>query len=63
MKSYDPATRTGVLLTDQDEEIAIEADSFPGPELRLLRFGQRLDLEVVDVNGRKTARELKIPTF
>ena len=37
VKSYDEATRTGSLLTDDRQEIPIDDRSFGDPSLRFLR--------------------------
>lgn len=63
VKSYESASRSGVLLTDDAAEVAIEASSMEGSGLRLLRIGQRVDFELVEDDGRAIARSLKIPTF
>jgi cold shock CspA family protein len=63
VKSYDEATRSGTLLADDGTEFEMDATSFKGGNLRLLRSGQRLDFDVVEESGRSLARSLKIPTF
>jgi cold shock CspA family protein len=42
--TYDPATRTGTVLLDDGTELAFDADAFAAGGLRLLRFGQRVNL-------------------
>jgi cold shock CspA family protein len=63
VKTYDPRSRTGVLLADDGREFEMDPVSFEGGNLRLLRSGQRLDFEVEEESGRSLARSLKIPTF
>jgi cold shock CspA family protein len=42
VKAYDVEARTGSLLTDDQEEIAIDAGSVEGAGIRYLRIGQRV---------------------
>lgn len=61
--SYDIPSRTGSLLTDARDEIAIDAGSAEGAGIRYLRIGQRVKFEVADEGGKKVARTLRIVTF
>ncbi len=61
--TYDPESRTGSLLTDTRDEIAIDAGSTEGGGIRYLRIGQRVKFDVADEGGRKVARTLRIVTF
>ena len=63
VKSYDAESRTGSVLTDAEEEIAIDAGSLEGGGMRFLRLGQRVRFEVADEGGRKVARTLRMVTF
>jgi cold shock CspA family protein len=63
VKQYDIAERAGSLLTDDEEEIAIDRGSVEGAGIRYLRVGQRVKFEVADEGGRKVARTLRIVTF
>jgi cold shock CspA family protein len=63
VKSFDIGQRTGTLLTDDREEIAIDRGSVEGAGIRYLRIGQRVKFEVADEGGRKVARTLRIVTF
>lgn len=63
VKSYDVGERTGSLLTDDQEEIAIDPGSVEGAGIRYLRIGQRVKFDIADEGGRKTARTLRIVTF
>jgi 2-phospho-L-lactate guanylyltransferase len=60
VKSYDEATRTGSLLTDDRTEIPIDDRSFGDPSLRFLRIGQRVRFELDDGG---VARSLLLVTF
>ena len=63
VKSYDTESRTGSVLTDAEEEIAIAAGSLEGGGIRFLRHGQRVRFEIADEGGRKVARTLRMVTF
>jgi cold shock CspA family protein len=63
IKNYDVETRTGSLLTDAREEIAIDPGSVEGAGIRYLRIGQRVKFDVADESGQKVARTLRIVTF
>ena len=63
VKSYDVANRTGTLLTDTRDEIAIDPGSAEGAGIRYLRIGQRVKFDIADEGGTKVARTLRIVTF
>jgi cold shock CspA family protein len=63
IKNYDVEARSGSLLTDDQEEIGIDAGSVEGAGIRYLRIGQRVKFEITDEGGRKMARTLRIVTF
>lgn len=63
IKEFDEAERTGSLLLDDGTEIAIDATSIEGTEIRMLRLGQRVRFDLADEAGRKVARSLHIVTF
>jgi cold shock CspA family protein len=63
VKTYDIEARSGSLLTDDQEEIGIDAGSVEGAGIRYLRIGQRVKFEIADEGGRKMARTLRIVTF
>jgi cold shock CspA family protein len=64
IKDYDGATGRGTILTDDRAEIAIDERSAAAEDsYRMLRFGQRVRFEVIDEEGRQTARDLRLVTF
>jgi cold shock CspA family protein len=63
IKDYVAAERVGSLLLDDRSEVLIDADSTQGSGLRTLRVGQRVNLDVVEEEGRRVARNLRIVTF
>ena len=63
VKDFSVAERTGSLLTDAQEEIAITPASLEGAGIRYLRIGQRVRFEASEEGGRKVARRLRIVTI
>lgn len=62
VKSYDSITRTGTLVSD-DGATTYEVDPAAmdsSPMFRFLRPGQRVTFELVDDQGRKQVRNLRI---
>ncbi|MEV4676106.1 MULTISPECIES: hypothetical protein [Actinomadura] len=56
VKAFDAETRSGSVLLDDGTELAFDADAFAAGGLRLLRFGQRVNLAVEGgPGGRVTA--------
>jgi cold shock CspA family protein len=51
--TFEPETNSGTVLLDDGTELAFDGTAFAGSGLRMLRFGQRLNLRVTD--GRVTA--------
>jgi cold shock CspA family protein len=46
--AYDPETRSGSVLLDDGSELEFDREAFEAGGLRLLRFGQRVNLAVTD---------------
>jgi cold shock CspA family protein len=63
IKHFDAERRDGSLLLDDGTEIALDASSTEGSEVRSLRIGQRVDFDVAEEDGRAVARGLHIVTF
>ncbi len=63
IKTYDPKTRSGVLLDDQKNEFSYDADSIRGSGLRELRIGQRVKFDVQGEGDRMKIRDLTIVTL
>lgn len=57
---FDPQTRGGELLLDDGRRLAFSAAAFDASGLRLLRLGQRVQVEHSD-NGEVT--RLTLPTM
>jgi 2-phospho-L-lactate guanylyltransferase len=45
VSTFDPDTRSGLLLLDDGTQLVFGAEAFDGSGLRLLRLGQRLSIE------------------
>ena len=61
VKSYDSITRTGVLVGDDGEtEWAIDPVSMDSSMFRFLRPGQRVTFDLVEEDGGKVTRNLRI---
>ena len=56
--TFDPRARSGTLLLDDGTELPFDAPAFDRSGLRLLRQGQRVDVEA-EVNG--VVRRVGIP--
>jgi cold shock CspA family protein len=63
IKDFNVGERTGTLLTDAQEEIAIDRGSLEGGGIRYLRVGQRVKFDVAEEGGHKVARTLRIVTM
>jgi cold shock CspA family protein len=61
VKRYDSITKTGVLVSD-DGETAYDIDpaAIEGSMFRFLRPGQRVTFDIVEVEGEKRIRNLRI---
>jgi cold shock CspA family protein len=46
VKYFDPETNTGVVLLDNQDELAVDAETFAASGLLELRLGQRVRFEV-----------------
>ena len=63
IKDFEGEERIGSLLMDDRTEVAIDAVSVEGSNLRTLRIGQRVRFDLIDEAGRKVARNLQIVTL
>ena len=58
IKSYDPATGDGVLVSESDlADVDLAADALDGSVFRMLRQGQRVQYDL-DSGGRATRLRL-----
>jgi len=63
IKNFDEGERTGTLLTDDRTEVAIDAASLEGSDVRTLRIGQRVRFEMEQRDGAPVARSLRLVTW
>lgn len=63
VKDFDVAERSGSVLLDDGTEIRIDPVSTQDSGLRYLRLGQRVKFEIVEHEGAKLARKLRILTI
>ncbi|GLZ07218.1 hypothetical protein Acsp03_46840 [Actinomadura sp. NBRC 104412] len=54
VRTFDAETSSGSVLLDDGTELPFDAESFAAGGLRLLRFGQRVNLAMDDQDGRIT---------
>lgn len=61
VKNYDSVTRTGVLVSDDGStRWDVDAESMDSGMFRFLRPGQRVTFDLVEVDGTKRLRNLRI---
>lgn len=60
VKSYDPSSKQGVVLSDSGEDIQLAPDALAGSVFRTLREGQRVVFDQVDIEGAKAATALRL---
>lgn len=63
VKTYDPATRSGVILDDAKNEFRFDQQSFWGSGLRELRLGQRVKFNAEGEGPDRVIRDLTIVTL
>lgn len=61
--SWSGTTRGGSVLLDDGTMLDFDHAVFEGSGLRLLRFGQRVRIRVVDVEGRPQIAALTLATL
>lgn len=60
VKSYDPITGGGFLLTDDGTTVALAEDALDGSIFMMLRQGQRVVYDAVDRGGLTVATRLRL---
>ncbi|RIK06858.1 MAG: cold-shock protein [Acidobacteria bacterium] len=60
VKSYDPSSKQGVLLSDTGEDIQLAPDALAGSIFRTLREGQRVVFDKIDIDGVAAATALRL---
>ncbi len=61
VKSYDSITKTGTLISDDQQTTYELTPEVMEPSMfRFLRPGQRVTFDLVEIEGRKKIRDLRI---
>ena len=61
VKTYDSVTRTGVLVSDDGEtRWEVDAAAMDSGMFRFLRPGQRVTFDLIEEDGSKRLRNLRI---
>ncbi|MFA5890106.1 MAG: hypothetical protein WDA27_04000 [Actinomycetota bacterium] len=63
IKSFDSATRTGILIDDSGIETGFDFDSYRDAGARLFRLGQRVKFQVIGEGRRIKVRDLTVITL
>ena len=63
MRTFDPVTRSGTVLLDDGVELGYDTAAFDSGDVRLLRVGQRVRVEVRDDGGDRRVTYLTIATL
>ena len=63
IKTYDPATRSGIIYDDMKIEYSFDPDSYRSSGLREFRLGQRVKFNVEGEGPKAKVRELTIVSF
>jgi cold shock CspA family protein len=63
VRSFDPQTRSGTVLSDDGREVPYNAEAFARSGLRHLRIGQRVDVALEGEGEHMSARSLTIYTL
>ncbi len=63
MRTFHPVTRSGTVLLDDGAELGYDAAAFDAGDVRLLRVGQRVRIEVHDDGGVRRVTYLTIATL
>jgi 2-phospho-L-lactate guanylyltransferase len=63
VRTFDPVTRSGTVLLDDGVELGYDTAAFDAGDVRLLRVGQRVRVEVHDGGGVRRVTYLTIATL
>lgn len=59
VNSYDPITGAGLILDDSGEDVPLADDALEGSLFRVLRQGQRVNYDKVEVDGTILATRVR----
>ncbi len=60
VKTYDPATGVGIVVTDAGDEVFLRAGSLAGSIFRFVRQGQRIVFDLTDDGDRRYAFNVRM---
>ncbi len=63
MRTFNPVTRSGTVLLDDGVELGYDTAAFDAGDVRLLRVGQRVRVELHDDSGARRVTYLTIATL
>ena len=63
VKHFDIQTNTGTVLTDDQVELPVDAETFAASGLIELRLGQRVRFAVTGEGDQRRVRDLAIASF
>lgn len=63
VKHFDVETKTGTVLTDDQTELPVDAETFAASGLIELRLGQRVRFAIGGEGDHRRVRELTIASF
>lgn len=63
IKTYDPKTRSGVILDDAKTEFNFGPESFSGSGMREFRLGQRVKFNLEERGSTTRVRDLILVTL
>jgi 2-phospho-L-lactate guanylyltransferase len=63
VRAFDPVTRSGTVLLDDGVELGYDTAAFDSGDVRLLRVGQRVRVEVHDDGDARRVTYLTIATL
>lgn len=63
VKYFDTATKTGTILTDDQHELPVDAETFAASRLLELRLGQRVRFEIEGSGEDQRVRQLDLVSF
>ncbi|MGH8867570.1 MAG: hypothetical protein ACRDYU_06185 [Actinomycetes bacterium] len=63
VREFSPATRSGSVLLDDGTELPFGAEAFAAGGLRLLRFGQRVRVQVTGDGAGRRVSMLTLATY
>ena len=60
VKTYDPSTGIGVVVTDAGDEVYLRPGALSGSIFRFVRQGQRIVFEIVEDDQQRFATNVRV---